>query len=457
VGAKVAFLNIKLLLIFLILTSPSLTKDNALNVKCNVLKNDYPSTITLYSYAWLSCYSLYGFNTTQNFQVYAHIPVITADQAPIMITDVHTIPKDRIVSYQIIGGYSGQNVLLEVTIDSINRSEMIYLYWKSHILIQHQDYVDFPDSRELVPEENYSEEIRQWLNPTIFIQSDHEEIRATAELLSMNTSDIITIVDNIIGFVANNITYIYGLEDALGTLRRGYGVCTGKANLATALLRACGIPSRVIMVYPTHYLIEYYLHSYGWVKAESTHGAHPWPNDVYTVAFTAYTCDETNQSVINGQSPYSGVIAYWGTSSQYVYLGIGTDFWHQNISTGFTVDTVKANDTMAMTKSVWNYYCNYSELIHLGAEEHLLQAVDYQKQALQSIQEENLTNYLYYLEKSYDRYYLFGVSLTSSDTSPLFTSVSNPVTSTHPSKGFQLVCIILLMISLTVFKRRKIK
>src|SRR5688500_10037234 len=63
------------------------------------------------------------------------------------------------------------------------------------------------------------------------------------------------------------------------------GSCTSCANLVAAVLRACGVPARIVAGYPswygplqTHYIVEAYVPEYGWYPIESTRGQSPWPN-----------------------------------------------------------------------------------------------------------------------------------------------------------------------------------
>jgi hypothetical protein len=55
--------------------------------------------------------------------------------------------------------------------------------------------------------------------------------------------------------------------------------------LTATLLRASGIPARIVASYPswwgplqTHYIVEAYMPEYGWYSIESTMCQSPWPN-----------------------------------------------------------------------------------------------------------------------------------------------------------------------------------
>jgi transglutaminase-like putative cysteine protease len=61
------------------------------------------------------------------------------------------------------------------------------------------------------------------------------------------------------------------------------GSCTSCANLVAALLRANGIPARILAGYPTwcgalqtHYIVEAFVPDYGWYPIESTRLQAPW-------------------------------------------------------------------------------------------------------------------------------------------------------------------------------------
>lgn len=96
-----------------------------------------------------------------------------------------------------------------------------------------------------------------YLKPSENAQSDHSEIAGAAaeitEGLTAPYDRLIAVHD----WVASNIYYDYDAvqsggswpKDALGTLRSKRSVCEGYANLATALLRASGIPAKTILGY----------------------------------------------------------------------------------------------------------------------------------------------------------------------------------------------------------------
>lgn len=87
---------------------------------------------------------------------------------------------------------------------------------------------------------------QRYLQPTLLCDFDREvAIHNKALELTKDTPDKEEKVKQIFSFVRE---FPYSLEDwdvkASETLRRGWGMCSGKSNLMVAMLRSMGIPSR---------------------------------------------------------------------------------------------------------------------------------------------------------------------------------------------------------------------
>jgi len=87
-----------------------------------------------------------------------------------------------------------------------------------------------------------------FLKPTSMVQSDNEEIIALSRKLTGNARTEHDAVNAILNWVADNVKYVYNPPqyDAMHTLRTGKGNCQNYAHLSMALLRAAGIPSRIV-------------------------------------------------------------------------------------------------------------------------------------------------------------------------------------------------------------------
>jgi hypothetical protein len=93
------------------------------------------------------------------------------------------------------------------------------------------------------------DQIRQWLLPSIAIQSDNREIVKLADSLrkgEKNSCEIITRLNRYVySFLKKRNTPTF--SNALETLHAGYGDCGEHSALLAALLRASGIPAQVVL------------------------------------------------------------------------------------------------------------------------------------------------------------------------------------------------------------------
>ncbi|HBG92280.1 MAG: transglutaminase [Nitrospirae bacterium GWF2_44_13] len=87
-----------------------------------------------------------------------------------------------------------------------------------------------------------------FLKPTQMVQSENEEIIALSRRLTANARTTHDAVNAILNWVADNVKYTYNPPqyDAIHTMKTGRGNCQNFAHLSMALLRAAGIPSRIV-------------------------------------------------------------------------------------------------------------------------------------------------------------------------------------------------------------------
>jgi hypothetical protein len=87
-----------------------------------------------------------------------------------------------------------------------------------------------------------------YLKPTEMVQSDSHEIISLAKGLTTNASSYYEAVTTILNYVVDNVKYTYNPPryDALYTLKTKSGNCQNFAHLSMALLRAAGIPARIV-------------------------------------------------------------------------------------------------------------------------------------------------------------------------------------------------------------------
>ncbi len=89
---------------------------------------------------------------------------------------------------------------------------------------------------------------RLYLKSTPLVQSENPEIQALSRELTRHAATEFQAVTAVINYMADNVRYVYNPTqyDAVSTLRAGSGNCTNSAHLSAALLRAAGIPTRVV-------------------------------------------------------------------------------------------------------------------------------------------------------------------------------------------------------------------
>ncbi len=98
------------------------------------------------------------------------------------------------------------------------------------------------------PLRSVPEEEKIFLKATELVQSDSEEIINLAKRLTKDAKTEYAAVTRILNWIADNIKYTYNPPqfDALWTLKTGKGNCQNFAHIVIALLRASGIPARVV-------------------------------------------------------------------------------------------------------------------------------------------------------------------------------------------------------------------
>jgi len=168
------------------------------------------------------------------------------------------------------------------------------------------------------------------------IQSTHPEIVAKAAEIVAGQTTQAEAVEQILAWVGQNIQYDFTFSlpnDALSVLRNGSGVCSGFSNLAVALLRAAGVPARVVRVCVTdtyyqtteetgrHAIVEAYYPDTGWVVSEPQGVINSAPFETF---LTFDQCGQSQTTVRNVTYPWAeheggmvSQIAYTITGSIY--------------------------------------------------------------------------------------------------------------------------------------------
>ena len=209
------------------------------------------------------------------------LPLSYREQVPLTY-QVVVKPPEKLSSARIYEDQPG-NYVAEVVL-APPAGEEIEVHWSSIVLCAPRSFDDVP--KEAPFPDGWPEAARVWLRSTRCVQSEDERIQSVAREIRGDSQDVL----QIIGATLERMQAICAAQegrcrelDAVEALERR-GSCTSAANLCAALLRANGIPARILSGYPpwcgplqTHYIVEAYVPGYGWYPIESTKLEAPWP------------------------------------------------------------------------------------------------------------------------------------------------------------------------------------
>ena len=136
------------------------------------------------------------------------------------------------------------NRFKSVTWNNINRDVRVNINFETHIksdLTAMESKAGFP-LKSIPPGEAV------YLKSTKMVQSDSAEISALAKELTAKASAEYEAVTAILNHVSDNVKYTYNpiQYDALYTIKTKSGNCQNYAHMSMALLRASGIPARIV-------------------------------------------------------------------------------------------------------------------------------------------------------------------------------------------------------------------
>jgi transglutaminase-like putative cysteine protease len=295
----------------------------------------------------------------------AYIPIITDDSIPVYLKLSDEAKYNSHVSGFTFKTIKGDGNLIRVTLKDLKKNTKYYLAFETYTLKKVDHCEDLPKFVSLSSYSGLSDEHKYYTQPSLSVQSSAPEIRAKAYEIFYRTwtGNVRKALENIVKFTGEAITYkAYGDQTALATLRRGYGVCTGKANLAVALARALGIPARILAVLSSHFISEFWIPNYGWVRGESTQGRFPEPKHIWTVDWIGSIEDEN----LFGSS--DGIIAYLGIEGngnatwypEYDEINL-PEHWIQKYAT-VDGDSVMHKLLFAKGADLWGLFCGVQNL-----------------------------------------------------------------------------------------------
>lgn len=331
--------------------------------------------------------------------------------------------------YKIENDADGINKIINFTISSLNKDETPLIHFNSWILVEKNDFDDMPDSVNIPNIGDLPEDTKKWLSPSEVIQSDNILIKIRAKILKGFNTDLVKLAGKTASFVKNHryLLFIiqfrlqtilqYPPQDAVTTLLVN-GECPGRSNLGCALFRANGVPARVVLANPTrydfwfemHYMLEYYLPSYGWVLSEVHDGKTPYGPENQLILRICSTDDENNTAADNIY-PRMKCLEQWMwidnemVSPYYLDLKEGTRIKAFNEQI-MDIDVLLIDEIFSLTRSVFAKYEQFLGENLVGDNlEHFTTATDYQELAIEKLIDlDEPYGYLYFMIKADSEY-----------------------------------------------------
>ena len=210
------------------------------------------------------------------------LPLVYRDQAPLNY-ELAITPRADVEAVDVYKDNS-QNFVLRVALAG-GRRGTVDINFRSTVLVGPSDFTRAPAAAPLP--ESWPEEARPWLAATWCADSQNERIEGMAAKIRAETSDVPDIIRRVERATATVFRTSQGRVTSLTAVEAldKQGSCTSCANLVAAVLRACGVPARIVAGYPswsgplqTHYIVEAYVPDCGWYPIESTMSQSPWPN-----------------------------------------------------------------------------------------------------------------------------------------------------------------------------------
>jgi hypothetical protein len=363
---------------------------------------------------------------TDSFNVRYAFPMDYHFQVPLFLYLAND-STGKILDYQIENDTDGINKIVNFTICPLEKDEKVKIHFAAWVLVKNDKFDDLPSYVKMPTEDELPEETKQWLVSTDVVQVNNPLIKFRARLLKRITDNQIKLVKKIarftrwhrsICFYLSCRTYFWFSQDAVTTLLLS-GDCPGKSHLGCALLRANGIPARVIYgipLYPSwygsHSMIEYYVPNYGWVYSEIPKGYTTYePKKRFNLRIS-FPWEENNTDHYDQSERIIGMHRWFWIDDEdieYFYYKPSEGYnsmmqcrEENNILTDYNI----ANEVFQKTREIYYLYEFYQQIDLVGDNLIYYQnATSYQKDAIFELSvSDNLNDYLFYLEKAEEEY-----------------------------------------------------
>ena len=345
-------------------------------------------------------------------------------QIPIVM-EIFNDTTAGLLNYRIEKDFCEPNRVVNFTIAGMHQGEHKLLHFTIWVLVENFEFKDIPRDTPFPKKSDLPDDTLEWLQPTKVVQSRSPFILLKARQLRMGNDYIFGYAENVSHFIKYHRFLLFLLELKLGLLLSQDAVTTlfingenvGRSHLACALFRSQNIPARVLLANndqgfwtQMHYMVEYYIPNYGWVLLDSTKGETPYATKRQVINRICSIEDErdTKRDYI---FPFMTGEERWiwldTDKVQPYYVDCRTGSKSQMFQESkVSIDTITADYTILRTKTVFHAY-EYFLGRNLDTENamHLNKAVDYQRQAVHILAEDNdFYQYTYFMDKAYNEY-----------------------------------------------------
>lgn len=310
----------------------------------------------------------------------------------------------KILNYKIENDKNEPNKYVNFTIGSMNKNDQALIHMKYWVLIKNYNYSDFPNNIPIPKQNDLPIETKKWLSATEVVQKDNILIRLRAGQIKLFTDNLVKLSERIgkfckwhryIFFLVQYNLRSYKSQDALTTLFRN-GECPGRSHLGTALFRANGVPSRIILSCPVyynfwyemHYMIEYYTNEeFNWILSDVHSGKSPIEQKNHIIHRICYPEDENNTQTDFINSKMKGIESWFWIDSEFI-KPYYKDLTEGSRSRGFSdkemvVNSFDANWTIELTKKVFSKFEFYLGIFLTGENlDYFKNAIGFQKKAI---------------------------------------------------------------------------
>jgi hypothetical protein len=414
-GKKTTSLLVVWLFISLLFTSLGTSSYKNTNIVEQVVKTSYEEQdlVLLHGEFYLTLDAL---ESVDSFNVKYVFPLDYQFQVPILLYLLNDSTAD-ILDYKIQTDDDGLNKIVNFTIGHMEKNEKSKIHFSAWALVKNEKFEDLPSNVKIPTKEELPEDTKQWLSSTEVVQVDHPLIKLRAKLLRGFTDDLIKLVKRVTKFTFKHRWGLFYLEcklnfwfsqDALTTLLLS-GECVGKSHLGCALLRANGVPARVIYGVPanagwyaSHSMVEYYVPGYGWVFSELPQGYITFEPITRLILRISFPWEENDTISYSRSEKVIGLHRWYWISNENITSGVIGSMMHNTLENEIVTDPDTANETFNFTRTVYKLYEYYTQIDLEGDNlVHFQNAVSYQKDAVFELGEsDNLFDYTSFLEKA---------------------------------------------------------